>query len=155
MSPDLDLEHGDEDAAEKILSSSAPSRAKRTTSSTSKTAGAAKSKTVTDADNKALYGRLVAAFHDLSEQAAAREDNELADILERRKESMAQGLVSLTRNVLFLRGPLVLLINFLEPSLAFWELGGLAIRRYIARQQRIRYERQERNGVPVVDGNVS
>jgi hypothetical protein len=144
MADDLDLERGDPDAAEKILAAGTESRAKRTAGRPKGSTNKAKTTAATEADDKSLYGRLVGAFHDLSESARVRQDDELADILENRKEPMAQGLVSLTRNLRILRGPLVLLINFLEPTLAFWELGSLATRRYIERRQRILWEHQQR-----------
>ncbi len=148
---ELDLDAGDPSAAEKILSEGQAARATRTRgrSSSDSSSGKGKPKTAafTEAEDKSLHGRLATAFQDLAETAKGREDLELADILERRKDAMAQGLVSLTRNIRVLRGPLVLLINFLEPTLAFWELATLGINRYIARQQRKRWERQQ--GQPI------
>ena len=149
MSDELDLEQGDPAAADKILAAGTESRAKRTAGRPKGSTSKAKTTAATEAEDKTLYGRLVGAFHDLSESARVRDDDELADILEHRKEPMAQGLVSLTRNIRILRGPLVLLVNFLEPTLAFWELGSLTARRYIARRQRIAWEQQQQRA-----GNV-
>lgn len=148
---ELDLSKGDPDAADKIQSEGQAARASRSKSRT--TTSKRKSPAASDAADKDIRSRLVAAFSDLADQAAAHEDEELADVLTRRKEAMSNGLVSLTRNLTILRSPLLFFLIVLEPVLAFWELGGLAARRYVARSQRIKEERRMQAGVTGVTGN--
>lgn len=144
----LDLEHGDYEKAEQIAKEG-QERSKRvrasrsgdsgSSGSGSKSSGSKATSQRTDTD---LAGRLDSAFSRLSDQLAAREDHELADAIQQDKEAMSKGLVSLTRNLKFLRMPLVVVLNFLEPILAFWHVGGILLRRFVERRQRVMQERQ-------------
>lgn len=151
---ELDLEHGDRAAADKLQSEGKEARTRRRSTSSTSSKSKPKSAPTNDAEEKSLTVRLSSAFSDLADQAEAHQDLELADVLNRRKDAMSQGLMSLTRTVRFLRPPLLLFLIFLEPTLAFWELGGLATRRYIARAQRKQWERQQAD-VAGVAGNES
>lgn len=153
MNDELDLENGNASEAERLLAAGQEARRGRGRPKGSTTRASTKKKApgFTEADDKTLKGRLVKAFSDWQAVAESREDEELADILERRKDAMAQGLVSLTRNIPVLRGPLVLLANFLEPLFAFGELGKLGITRWINRRETRLMAQQEANGVPVAD----
>ncbi|MDE2101941.1 MAG: hypothetical protein KGL39_32140 [Patescibacteria group bacterium] len=145
---DLDLETGDLSRAEKIQAEGSAARSSRRQSR----AAGSKSRTgkttaAKEAEDSGLKSKLQEMFQDFAEQFQER-DPELADVLNRRKDAMSQGLVGLTRNIKLLRGPLVLLVNFFQPTLAFWELGGLLIHRYISHQQRRAIERREQqNGL--------
>lgn len=145
----LDLEKGDYERAEQIAKEG-QERSKRVRSSrggdssgggsSSKSSGSKTASQRTDTD---LVSRLDSAFSRLAEQLAAREDHELAEAIVQDKEAMSKGLVSLTRGVKFLRTPLVVVLNFLEPVLAFWHVGGILLGRFIERRQRVMAERQQ------------
>ena len=151
MSDELDLEIGDPQAADKIQAEGQAARGRRqtrrATGSKSKSSGR---KPASEAEENSLKDKVRAMFSDFHEALRER-DPELADVLERRGEAMSQGLVSVTRTIPFLRGPLVLLVNFFQPTLAFWELGSLLTARWIARRNRRAVEQREQaNGQPDV-----
>lgn len=155
---EIDLTKGDPDAAEKIAAAgSSARRGRRGKSSDSSGSKGTTTKAAREAQDRTLKGELLEMFHDFAE-SFQEHDPELADILERRREAMSQGLVALTRKIGVLRGPVVLFVAFFQPVLAFWELGSYAVRRYVARQQRKANERRAAaNGVEVTDvtGNES
>lgn len=129
MSDELDLEAGDPSEAERILNEGqVASRSRR--QSRAKSGKSTPRKAATEAEDNSLRGDAREMFDDFA-KAVERRDPELAEILQRRGEAMAQGLVSLSRKVKFLRSPLVLFIAFFQPTLAFWELGSYGISKYI------------------------
>lgn len=158
MSDELDLELGDANRAERILAAGKESgprgKRARSTSSAKRTTG---TKASSEAEERSLKSDLLEMFSDFSEQFTA--DPELKDILERRKEAMSQGLVALTRKIPFVRSPLKLIVALFQPTVAFWELGGYGVRRYLGWRNRIALQqRAEANGdtdvahVPGSDG---
>lgn len=139
---DLDLETGDEERVAKIAETEARktkrSRTGDKNSSSHKRSGNAGS----ERGDTDLIGRLVAAFDRLAEQREARGDSELADAIREDQQAMSRGLVSLTRAITFLRVPLLVLLSFLEPIMAFWHVGGILARRFVERRQRVMAERE-------------
>jgi len=138
--PDIDLDNGDPDAAEKILSG--PSGGARRTTTTRKKVTQNKSPRVTQEEERAFLAELKQTWVDLAE-AFRENDPELADILDRRGAAMSNGIISVTRRVTFLRKPVVLFLAFVQPVLGFWELGSLFLGRFITRRERKAFERQQ------------
>ena len=66
-----------------------------------------------------MRSRLERVFDRIVKARRARDDEELAEIIEEDADAMTQGFISLTDNVPFLRMPLIMLLNVLEPVLAF------------------------------------
>lgn len=96
--------------------------------------------TDSEREDKSLEAQILEQLKDLAEGVMAS-DPQLADILERRGEQMAHAFVSLTRMIPFLRTPLLLIVNFLQPFFAFWEVlrhlfGKWSYRRAVRRAQR-------------------
>lgn len=120
---EIDLERGDParaDATEK----KAATRSRSTKSQSAKPAPAETS----------LKTRLENVFEKLAKQMEARGDEELATALSEEKTNMSQGLVSLTKNLTPLRGPLLVIVSLVEPVLAFGRVGGILVRRAVARR---------------------
>lgn len=120
-SDELDLEKGD--------ASRASSREERRSRRTSSTTAARKT------DNE-VDGRLHRTFERIAAAREARGDEELADVIREDSDAMAQGFTSLTANVPFLRMPLIMGLNILEPALAFSRVGGILLGRFFERRQR-------------------
>lgn len=163
----LNLHDGDPDRADEIADAQARQavaqserekrKAKRESqkkeSGSSSTRSRAKASPATESG---LQGRLVDAFTRLANMLERKGDEELSTAINDEKQAMAQGLVSLTRNVTPLRGPLVLLISFLEPVLAFWRVGSILGGRLIERRQRVMAERaMQEAGAQAVGPTVS
>ena len=145
MSPELelDLDEGDADAAERIartkeskVSGSGGSRSNRSRSGSKSSSKSGSQRSDTD-----LVSKLSAAFDRIADQLEIRGDSELATALHEDKQKLAQGIVSLTRAVKFLRAPLVILVAIIEPILAFWRVGSILARRAIERRERVMAER--------------
>ncbi len=121
---EIDLTKGDPLELEKLMGSKSGGSTRSSTTSKTSASASAKTKpaqTKNDAEDAPLKVKLTEQLNDLAE-AVENSDPILSDILTRRAEQMAQGLVSLTRVVPFLRMPLVFALNFLQPLLAFFEL---------------------------------
>lgn len=129
---DLDLETGD--AALADASPAERRRRARATAQGSKGSGSAGSKpTVTDAE---VGTRLHRTFERLALWREARNDTELAEIIREDSEQMEQGIVSLTKNAPFLRGPLMFFLNVVEPVLAFQRIVRTLLYRWQDRRER-------------------
>lgn len=150
--PEIDLENGDPDRAERIAkvrgdqeAGQARSRAARASSKSEKSdkpsATKAKSSSTGTTDAN-LKSRLRDAFVRLADQRETKDDTELSLALREEADAMAQGLVSLTRNITPLRFPLLFVLNFLEPVLAFWRVGGILLGRFATRRNLIEQERE-------------
>lgn len=145
---ELDLEHGDANAAERIAAagSARHSRVTRerkesgdssgTTSGTKRSRGRPSKAASTKASENSLASQLVDAFGKLADQLQAREDDELATAIREEAEGMTVGLISATRIVPFFRKPLVLILGIAVPVLAFWRVGGILLRRELERRAR-------------------
>lgn len=140
MADILDLTEGDEERAEKVAARQAAGRAE------SKTARATRSRpSVAQRAETELRERTVHVFQRIADTLAARDDEELATAISEDSEAMATGLVSLTRQVKWLRGPLLFFLSLAEPLLAFGRVGRILLRR----AGEWRYRRaEERAGEP-------
>ena len=163
MSDELDLEHGDperaEEVAEKTERKFGRASVKKGNTSPRRPSGT-KRPTAADRVENGLFERCVAVFDRIANTLEARNDDELANAIREDKGAMSTGLVSLTRNVKPLRSPLIIILNLVEPALAFGRVGRILIMRVqIRRAQRIaEWEAQQQEfpqeyaGAPVVDG---
>lgn len=140
---ELDLEHGDEAAAEEITKSQALQRniAAAKGRSSKSTRGKTSSSTAgrpTAAEKREgeLKARILGTFDRIARALEERDDEELAIVFREDGSAMAQGLVSLTHNFVPLRKPLLFLLNGVEPLLAFGRLGRVLFGR--ARNWRLR-----------------
>lgn len=123
---EIDLERGDPARAE--------ATEKKAATRSRATKGGSAPKPV--AAETSLKARLENVFEKLAKQMEARGDEELATALSEEKSNMSQGLVSLTKNLTPLRGPLVVVVSLVEPVLAFGRVGGILVRRAVARRAR-------------------
>jgi hypothetical protein len=118
-----------------------------------KAATASKPKAAVNAqrEDNEVDSRARRVFDRIAKAVETRGDSELAEILREDAEIMAQGLVSLTKSIKFLRTPLLILLNLVEPVLAFGRIGRLLYNRLAERQERRAMERQEQQqGLEVV-----
>jgi hypothetical protein len=83
-----------------------------------------------------IRSRLERTFDRIVKARRARDDEELAEVVEEDAEAMTQGFLSLTHNVPFLRLPLLMLLNILEPVLAFNRVARILAIRLLTRRQR-------------------
>lgn len=120
MADELDLEQGDPKFFQRVTAAgkerTAQARAAKTPPSRASTAA---KQAADKAEDGWLKTELLNSFTDWQE---ATQDEYLADLLGRRKDQMASGLVALTRNIRFLRGPVITMVKFVQPIMAFREL---------------------------------
>lgn len=142
----LDLEEGDETLADaspaerrRAARKAARSEQPAVKKSTSRSARPA----VRERVESELLSRLDRTFDRLAQMLDSRGDEELAHVIREDKDAMGQGLASLTRNVKFLRGPLLMALNLIEPALAFGRVARILYGRFAERQQRIADERAQ------------
>jgi hypothetical protein len=151
--PDLDLEDGDEsladaspserrrrareiaDQAREVRNTRATGNTKTTSRSKGSRAAAAAEKEDVEVDS-----RLGRTFERIAKALEKRGDDELATVIREESGGMAQGLVSLTHNVRFLRPPLLLILNLIEPVMAFGRITGLLWGRWQERNARLAWE---------------
>lgn len=100
------------------------------------------SKTRAKNDEKDLKERLTNLFDRIADALKERGDSELGDIFEEDAEVMASGLVSLTRPLVVLRKPLVIVVALVEPILSFGRVVRVLIGRLAERRMRIADERE-------------
>lgn len=141
----LDLENGDED-----LANATPSERRRAAQREADKSGekpktrTSRSKATSDAKVETeLDSRLGRTFDRIAVALEQRGDDELASVVREDAGAMAQGLVSLTRSVKFLRSPLLMSLNLIEPILAFGRVGRIMYVRFLERQSRIAAERAQ------------
>ena len=145
---ELDLDEGDAERAERIAATQGQgqerSRAKRGSGGgkSGGSGGSSRSKASVQRENTDLVGRLGDALDKLAAQLEAKGDSELAEAFSDGKDAIAKSLVSLTSSVTFLRKPLLLFLNLLEPVLAFWRIGGILGRRFLERRDRVMAEQE-------------
>lgn len=143
----LDLEEGDE-----TLADASPAERRRAARQAAAKAKHAEGKSPRRAKPTAsesrieseLLSRLDRVFDRIALTLEARGDDELAGVIREDKGAMSQGLASLTHAVKFLRGPLLMSLNLVEPALAFGRVTRVLYSRWIERQTRIAEERAER-----------
>ena len=140
----LDLEEGDEALAEASPAERrrAARKAARSEQPTAKKPSRVRP-AVRERVESELLSRLDRTFDRLAQMLDSRGDEELAYVIREDKDAMGQGLASLTRNVKFLRGPLLMALNLIEPALAFGRVGRILYGRFAERQQRIADERAQ------------
>lgn len=108
MADDLDLTKGDPS-----LTGEEGTRRRRRRRSTT-TEGEGRS-----TDDGPVTGQLKGVFERIAVQREVKDDEELATAIREESDAMTAGLLSLTRNVPVLRGPLIIILNLIEPLLAF------------------------------------
>lgn len=149
----LDLEQGDEKLADatpaerRAAARRAARQGKDSEKSTSSTPKRSRASVTSDRIEAELLSRLSRTFDRIAQTLEARDDAELAGVIREDSDAMSQGLVSLTRSVKFLRSPLLMALNLIEPALAFGRVGRTLYVRFAERQQRIAWERQSQQGV--------
>lgn len=132
MSDELDLEKGDPERADRIEGKTTTAKKPM---AQQRAAGrpTAREKAKQQEDTE-VKSRLVRVFNRIADMLERKGDEELAEAIADTAEDMTQGFVSLTRNVTFLRGPLLMLLNLVEPTLAFWKVGGILFGRWYSRR---------------------
>lgn len=149
----LDLDVGDPERAERIAARAdeiEKERNKRTTgrrpdTSKGKSTSTSRATAARSAAAKAeteLLSRLERTFDRIVSALQDRDDVELATVIEEDKEAMSRGLVSVTRTVSWLRSPLIMSLNLVEPVLAFGRVTRILFLRFVERRQRILTEQQ-------------
>jgi hypothetical protein len=136
---ELDLERGEPAIAEKITASQ-KGGSERSRATRSSTAKRAPSKSAAQRVEDEIRSRLLRTFDRISDALASRGDTELSDVITEDKEAMTQGLVSLTRAVSWLRMPLLMLLNLVEPVLAFGRVARILFGRWVDRRARQQQE---------------
>lgn len=134
MADELDLEVGDPSRG----SADSEQRRRRRRERTSTSGNAATAREESKVENE-IRSRLDRVFDRIVKARRAREDEELAEVIEEDAEAMAQGFLSMTTNVPFTRGPLIMFLNVLEPLLAFNRVVRILFLRFMERRAR-RYE---------------
>lgn len=140
----LDLEQGEEELAN--LSPAARRRAARKGAAEAKQQAkkpSSRARSSSSGLETEISSRLHRVGNRIAEMLSTRGDDELAQAIRDDTDAMSQGLVSLTSNVKFLRGPLLMVLNLIEPSLAFGRVGRILYVRFVNRQARIASEREQ------------
>lgn len=101
--------------------------AAKSSSAKSPRGGAAKQR----ANDSDLKSRLVTVLDRIIDNADARGDEELSEILREDRDVIANGIVSFTRPFMVLRTPILLLLAVVEPVMSFWRIGGLMVGRVL------------------------
>jgi hypothetical protein len=83
-----------------------------------------------------LASRLDRMFERLATSLEAREEFELAGVIREERKAMSGGLVLLTQHFDVLRDPLLRLLGFVEPVVAFGRVGRIIARRIVERRAR-------------------
>lgn len=99
--------------------------------------------TVKERVEKELDSRLDAVFLRIANTLESRGDEELSSAIREDRKALAGGLMSLTRNFPFLRNPFILLLNLAEFLLAFGRVGGILMRRFLERRERVAQARAQ------------
>lgn len=147
MMDELDLERGDAERAERIAALQEEGKTTRRIRRPSKPAAAkptAASKaraTTAQRIEDELLSRLDRTFDRIAEWRLSRGDEELATVISEDKGQMSHGLVSLTRLAPVVRTPLLMILNLLEPALAFGRVGRILAGRWVMRREQIAAER--------------
>jgi hypothetical protein len=143
----LDLEQGDAKLADDIdkkieaqVKSQRKSSSSRSTSS--KKASSSTRSTAAQRTDTEIVSRLDRTFDRIIVALQERDDDELASAISEDKDAMSRGIVSLTRNVKPLRNPLLMVLNLVEPLLAFGRVGKILLTRWAARRARVMAERE-------------
>lgn len=144
----LDLENGDEalanatPAERRRAARKAAAEGEASGGSGSRKPASRSSKATQEREGTELLSRLDRTFDRIALALEARGDAELADTIREDKTAMSQGLVSLTRSVKALRSPFLMLLNLVEPVLAFGRVGRILYVRLAERRARAIDERQ-------------
>lgn len=149
MADEIDLEIGDPSRATPEGESRRRRRSSGSASSTSRAAQSDESRFESE-----ISSRLDRVFDRIVKARRARDDEELAEVIEEDAEAMSQGFISLTKNVPFFRSPLILFLNVLEPILAFNRVGRiLAVRIWARREERREKQEQQQAEWEAANGN--
>jgi hypothetical protein len=145
----LNLEQGDEKLADdidkrieqevKAQRKSPPRTVRKDTDKAKSTSGR---RTKEQIDNDQIAAQVARTFDRIVKALEDREDEELATVIEEDKDAMSRGIVSLTRNVKQLRKPLIVVLNLIEPLLAFGRVGRILLLRFAERRARVMAERE-------------
>lgn len=156
---DLDLESGDEDRADaspaerrRLAREAAEGRAR--SGNTGRQTPKGKTQAAAKREDTDVRSKLDRALDRIAKTLETRGDLELAGVIREDHEQIAEGLVSLTSGVRFLRTPLVFLLNVVEPVLAFGRIARILLGRWQDRAARRQYERENQQGDEVVEGVV-
>lgn len=133
---ELDLEHGDPSRASADTERTRRRRRERTTATT-------ETKQQSSGYEQEARSRLDRFFDRIVKARRDREDEELAAVIEEDAEAMAQGFLSITSNVPFLRMPLLMFLNVAEPVMAFNRVGRILAYRWMERRARRRMEAEQ------------
>lgn len=145
---ELDLEKGDEAAANRITAmkeKAATGGEKKPLSAQGgrrKSGGTARERV---ASNE-IHSRVSRVLGKIADMMEVKEDEELATAIRENTDEMTQGFVSLTKNVTWLRNPLIMVLNLVEPTIAFWRVGTIVAGRWYERRQQVLWERQQQAG---------
>lgn len=164
MTDELDLEMGDEARADALAAQSAGqtrreqrraerearSKAAAQEKSTSRKSSTTRKTRTSDTDGE-VTSRLGRVLDRIIAQLRAREDEELASAIEEDKQSIVAGFVSVTRGIPFLRNPFIMVLNLVEPIMAFWRVGGILVGRAVERRAR----RMQQTPEPYYTGPVT
>lgn len=139
----LDLVDGDEDLAdaspqERRAAARRAAEAEKPKKPRSSRSTAAKQQN----EEAELGSRLDRTLDRVAVALEQRGDDELATIVREDASAMAQGLISLTRSAKFLRNPLLMSLNLIEPILAFGRITRVLYVRLAERQARVAWERE-------------
>jgi len=89
-----------------------------------------------------VSARLERTFDRIIDALEQRDDEELATVMSEDKEAMSRGIVSLTKSVKPLRNPLIMVLNLVEPILAFGRVARILFLRFAERRARVMAERE-------------
>jgi hypothetical protein len=133
---ELDLTKGDPDRADKIAAKHGDEERKPIGKSRRvSNSGATRQRSTTGSKIEAeLQSRLERTVDRIVAQLVARQDHELGEALSDDREQIVQGFVSITRTVKWLRNPMLMVLNLVEPALAFWRVGRIILGRWYQRR---------------------
>lgn len=131
---ELDLEKGDAVRAERITLSKESSSGEKKPLGGSQGSSRKSGSTARERGENELTVRVQAVFIKIADMLQRKGDDELEEAVRDNAPAMSQGFVSLTRNIRWLRSPLLLFLNLVEPALAFWDVGTILVARWYARR---------------------
>lgn len=149
MAEELDLERGDPARAERITLGKEKTASEKKPLGGSQGSTRKSGSTARERGENELQTRVQAVFYKIADMLARKEDVELEEAMRDNAPAMAQGFVSLTRNIKWLRSPLLLFLNLVEPALAFWDVGTILAGRWYARRMQMVEPEPTPESVPV------
>lgn len=137
---ELDLERGDPEAADRITA--AKDKKPLTAQGGRRKSGTSRPSTRDRVDGE-INSRVTRVLGKIADMLDVKQDEELSSAIRENTDEMTQGFVSLTHNVKWLRNPLIMLLNLVEPTIAFWRVGTILAGRWYERRQQVMYEHQQ------------